>query len=309
MFASLRRVIRRRRVGAVALLTFPKAGSQWMRDLLTHQLAEKRSGFANAMTSVNLSRTDEWPDLPEKRVVGPIYCASPDSWFANKGPSDKAIVVLRDPRDMIVSLHYSRVYSHTPTRKTKLLRKSLLSLPPQQMMMVCIGMFATRNASFAGWSKSPLGPGDSFFLTSYERMLANTTTELTAIHEFLGWSIPADDVDRIVRDLSFEARSGRQRGDEEVFSHFRKGVTGDWRRHFDKTCGVLFESLFPSLLVEAGYEDDPWWFEKLPVSRDETFTAHNARNLKARVELQAELVLLRERLQWVEQMQDKRRAS
>ena len=46
---------------------------------------------------------------------------------------------------------------------------------------------------------------------------------------------------------------GRLRGDEDRASHFRKGVAGDWRDHFDEEAVRSFEAQAGGLLRDLGY--------------------------------------------------------
>jgi lipopolysaccharide transport system ATP-binding protein len=57
----------------------------------------------------------------------------------------------------------------------------------------------------------------------------------------------------------FEARSGRRRGEEDVASHERKGVAGDWKNHFTDKVAKAFKDRFGELLVATGYEKDSRW--------------------------------------------------
>jgi flagellar motility protein MotE (MotC chaperone) len=51
-------------------------------------------------------------------------------------------------------------------------------------------------------------------------------------------------------------------------------VAGDWRNYFDRTLGEEFESTFPRLLTDLGYEQDGDWFkalpQQMPATRNET---------------------------------------
>ena len=65
----------------------------------------------------------------------------------------------------------------------------------------------------------------------------------------------------IVRRKSFERLSGgRKQGQENVWSHYRKGRPGDWRNHFTAEHVAYFEKEFGDLLVTLGYETDAHWF-------------------------------------------------
>ena len=58
----------------------------------------------------------------------------------------------------------------------------------------------------------------------------------------------------------FEAKTrGRNRGDEDVQNHYRKGKAGDWVSHFDDEHKTLFKELYPNLVPSLGYgKSDDW---------------------------------------------------
>ena len=57
----------------------------------------------------------------------------------------------------------------------------------------------------------------------------------------------------------FEARSGRKPGEEDVTSHERKGIAGDWRNYFTPKVTREFKQRYGSLLVATGYEKGFGW--------------------------------------------------
>ena len=57
----------------------------------------------------------------------------------------------------------------------------------------------------------------------------------------------------------FEAKAGRKPGEEDVASHERKGVAGDWKNHFSARLARRFKDRFGELLVATGYERDDRW--------------------------------------------------
>lgn len=284
----------------VFLLTWYKAGSQWVRDLLTHRLAARASGLVNSGITFNCLEVEEWPAAPVGSFAGPIYCPRPIEWNQYRLPTDRAVVLLRDPRDIVVSLAYSLTYSHLPTPVTDHLREGLLRLPLAQRLMLAMMQFR-RPRAFADWACLGWGAQGELFVTSYERLVADTRNELAAIYEFLGWNVTAGDVGRIVSELSFETRSGRSRGEENPLSHLRKGTPGDWRGHFDRLTGLTFELHTWGNLVRSGYESDPAWYETLPDSPAVPLDRDSARQLRELVELKAELVRLREENRWLQQ--------
>jgi lipopolysaccharide transport system ATP-binding protein len=52
---------------------------------------------------------------------------------------------------------------------------------------------------------------------------------------------------------------GRPRGQEDVGAHERRGVAGDWRRHFTPKLTSACKALYGDLLIAAGYEKDEAW--------------------------------------------------
>lgn len=73
-------------------------------------------------------------------------------------------------------------------------------------------------------------------------------------------SIPESTLHKIIRAKSFENLSGgREKGEEDVESHFRKGVPGDWKNHFDRDLTREFKDRYNDLLLKLGYESDADW--------------------------------------------------
>src|SRR2546428_400305 len=74
-----------------------------------------------------------------------------------------------------------------------------------------------------------------------------------------GWGLPVERqrLEDVTARCSFEKLSGgRERGKEDVKSHYRKGVHGDWRNHFTPAITCRFKALLNNVLVMAGYEKD-----------------------------------------------------
>jgi len=284
--------------GRTYLLTWHKAGSQWVRDLLTHHLAVHRSGTTPADVTFECVRPDgsplaDWPVAPPGTFVGPVYLASPDDWSAQRRPGDRAVVVLRDPRDIVVSLMYSLMASHRSSHPADRVRTALLALPASQRLMVACLAFA-RVRGFAAWATRGWGPHGDMFITSYERLVADTLGELSAAYRFLDWPIPAAEVRQIVEERSFETRSGRPRGVEDCCSHYRKGAPGDWRTHFDRLTGFMFDLRMNGELQRSGYEPDPRWYEQLPESPLHQLDLARWQDPRRAIELEAEMARLRE---------------
>jgi hypothetical protein len=94
---------------------------------------------------------------------------------------------------------------------------------------------------------------DRYLEVRYERLHADATDEVRRLLLFL--EVPAtDDVVRsCVQRASFRALTGRETGDEDLSSHLRKGIVGDWKNHFDEAALSGFEAVAGPLLQDLGY--------------------------------------------------------
>lgn len=52
---------------------------------------------------------------------------------------------------------------------------------------------------------------------------------------------------------------GRDMGQEDVKSHYRKGTAGDWKNHFTDAHKAFFKKEYNDLLIKLGYENDDKW--------------------------------------------------
>jgi hypothetical protein len=75
-------------------------------------------------------------------------------------------------------------------------------------------------------------------------------------------ALPADQIDAIVDKHSFETRTGRKRGEDgetlRTNYMFRKGLSGEWKKHFDQALMLKSKRMFGLQLRALGYsnEDD-----------------------------------------------------
>jgi hypothetical protein len=90
------------------------------------------------------------------------------------------------------------------------------------------------------------------------------------IFAHLEWDLPEWIRREAVSAHSFAATSGgRPPGEENEFSHRRKGIAGDWRNHFTRELGEAFESVCPGLMAVCRYPESGTWWGTLPVTLPE----------------------------------------
>ena len=246
-------------------MTFYKAGSQWVRDVLADARVLSVTGIQLRTGGIDVP-SEAWPEILPGEIASPVYCATPREWEMYAAPSDRAVVVLRDPRDIIVSLAASYRTSHAPSNTTRLLRGPIESASPSHRLLLAMFAFSSWSERLRDWTNPPLSP--NVFVTTYCKLVADQFGEFARIFDFLEWSIPSPILRAVVAEHDFASRTGRAPGEENAFSHRRKGQPGDWRNHFDIETGRAFEESFPHLLSGLGYEQSDTWWSDLDASRD-----------------------------------------
>lgn len=102
-------------------------------------------------------------------------------------------------------------------------------------------------------------PND-FINVRYEDLHNNPLQEMLRLFRYLG----VDDKDEIVEECVdackfIQLSGGRDRGDQNTQSFFRKGIVGDWRNHFDRQMWSAFDAEAGDLLSRLGYQRE--WIE------------------------------------------------
>lgn len=238
-------------------LTFYKSGSQWIRDVLADPRIVRYSGHELLAGGVD-GQSQGLPEISPGGIAAPVYSVSAAHWSLRDSSANRALVVLRDPRDIVVSMVYSVSLSHTPTGATRLLRGPLAEASPANRIRFGMYLISHWAETLGSWK---LGERVSnAYVTRYEDLVADLAGEMRRVFNFLEWDVPDQVVEEVAAENSFQSRSGRKPGVENEFSHRRKGIVGDWRNHFDRELGEAFETTFPSLLTDLGYENaDDWW--------------------------------------------------
>lgn len=99
---------------------------------------------------------------------------------------------------------------------------------------------------------------------SYEALLANPETELARmVGELTGAEPDPAVVGATVRRYAFKHAAGRAAGTEDRSSFLRKGEVGDWRNHFSREAGEVFDQMAGLELVELGYAENRNWYDAL----------------------------------------------
>lgn len=192
--------------------------------------------------------------------------------FVSKLEAFKGFHVIRDPRDIAVSSYFSHLHSH-PTANWEALvrhREKLRQVTKAEGLILDIE-FIHQNV-FNYLEKWNYNLPDVMEIRM-EELTREPYMKFTDIFDFLGivdkknpgppspgTNISLEELNKIVGNRSFEKISGgRKPGEEDVGHHFRKGIAGDWKNHFDEDHKKYFKEKYNNLLIKLGYEKDDNW--------------------------------------------------
>ena len=178
----------------------------------------------------------------------------PSDGLAKKYPNIKFLKMLRDPRDVIVSA--ATYLARLPIEQGGWGKFSGLSEKEKILTLIRDGNFLLEE--LREWFLC------SFALSvRYEDLLVDGIGELGKIVSFLGYSISEDVLEFYFQKYSFNNMTGRNAGQEDQNSFFRKGIAGDWKNKFDAEIIHSFKTArdgeWQALLELLEYEQDADW--------------------------------------------------
>lgn len=94
----------------------------------------------------------------------------------------------------------------------------------------------------------------------YEDLVADPMAGFSRILAECELNPPEDRFAEVVERWTFKTKTGRTPGEEDLGSHMRKGIVGDWRNHFTPRVRDCFKTRYADLLQKLGYEPTQEWF-------------------------------------------------
>ena len=204
-----------------------------------------------------------------KRLVGdksPLLVPETIEEISAIYPDARVVHIIRDGRDAVVSaLHHSWNFGKKIKNDEVSAKREAYREDPDRMLNSGESLFAGNSlARMAGeWAArvgrtvldGPALLGENYAEVRYEDLLSRPEEEVRRLLEFLGAGANDETVRRCVNAASFEKLSrGRERGEEDPTSFYRKGVAGDWRNTFTEQDRRVFEETAGDLLAQLGYE-------------------------------------------------------
>ncbi|MCK8481790.1 sulfotransferase domain-containing protein [Psychroserpens algicola] len=246
---------------SVLVVEYPKSGGTWLAQLI--------SGCLNLPFPRN-----KYPIL-KKAVYHSHY---QPKYLIDK---NKYIVwLLRDGRDIMVSSYFHHLVWNDKNKKDpKLVNyyRSKLKFedysdiennlatyieflftdePSKLIFFNYPGNWKAYNQKWLEASKNQ----KNVYLIRYEDMLKDTFSETTKLMQFFNEDdFDTSHVQSIVNKFSFENQTKRKPGEENTNSFLRKGISGDWKNHFNEDAKNVFKKHAGDMLIELGYEDSLDW--------------------------------------------------
>lgn len=255
-FRTTREIVLRKGndLGMVLGCGYPKSGTTWLCQVMGSYLG-----------------------IPHPRdYLTPIAMASVihAHWRYNKR-FPPAAYIRRDGRDVMVSLYFFHMRALDGSRKPARARQ--LREEFGRLFGSAFDPTAVRDnlPTFIEWQLT--SPRGSYGLAwhqhvadwwdrprvghvSYENLLADPVAELASAMTTVTGRFDPVIADLSVQRWAFAVAAGRTAGVEDRQSSLRKGISGDWRSHFGRDAGEVFDAAAGDALVELGYADDrSWW--------------------------------------------------
>lgn len=274
-------------------LTHHKCGSAWFNKINFDLL--KAYGRAVHVLNDNNPNYKNLNDFYIKRNAGMVSFNNADPSFINFDDNYKAIHIVRDPRDIIVSGYFShkKVHPLFDNEESKALekhRKLLNEISLEDGLLAEIEFskkWYLNNLVELSYILSDkilrlklenissdykeeykkilthfeLGlydhkKYDDFFINKYYQLMVPLVKRNLIPKVKFRNSIHIDYYYKIMDKFSWQKMTkGREKGNSDTNSHYRKGVAGDWVNYFNDEIENKFKQEFGDLVVRLGYED------------------------------------------------------
>lgn len=232
------------------VMEFPKCGGSWVRNML------RTYRETDLYSYDRLVKRNEV--IMGHRLYSPRF--------------SKAIVVVRDPRDVYVSFyHYENSYERSDQNsilfnmfkhdRARPLRDDFYEYLKVKLLVKTHPWFFY-SQFLDSWLSRP-----SICVVRYEDCLKEPEQQLIRMLRFLDDVIDLDRIVKTVEETSFESitkkkyGAARKTGDADNSKFHRKGVIGDWKNHFNEEACLLLEKVDGPSIRRLGYETDSSWVE------------------------------------------------
>lgn len=272
-------------------LTHHKCGSGWFNKI-NFELFKKYGRVVHVLNDDNI-KYKSINDLYDEEKIDFLSYNNANLNLINLDDAFKAVHIVRDPRDIIVSGYYSHkkvhpIYDSEEGRALQKHREVLNNISMHEGLIKEIEF--SKKWYLGKMMGMSMVSSDKILRLKLEDISTNTIEKYREILCFYGLGLDGNNINFIIekfnqivvplskREILFKGKSiyqkkicensflelikrksfknvsgGREKGVENSSSHYRKGKPGDWKNHFSEIHIELFEESFPGLLKNLNY--------------------------------------------------------
>ncbi len=182
----------------------------------------------------------------------------------------KAVVLIRDIRDMLISRYYHVIHDKNHWDYQRLIKipsqsrllESMKAIDPEDSVPV----IEYYDYWINGWLKKIRSDPEFFLLIKYEEMKSNLFYVMKRIHNFYGSQVSDSSIRKIIHTQKERHFKDLERSLAENLivigrehSTFRKGIVGEWRTSYNKELKDYVKTYSGQTLIDSGYEKDLNW--------------------------------------------------
>lgn len=172
-------------------------------------------------------------------------------------PKTQVIIMVRDFRDMCVSLAFHRQRA-TGTWETAFASEDKKGLDNQFLEKALTNY--EKHQDFKKYKDYSIQRPNQVIIVKFEDLKSDPYDTLKKVLFFLGVDVSQSCIKTCIERNTFEKLSGgRNPGEEDPNSFFRKGIVGDWRNYFSQENIEIFKKIAGRTLIAADYEKDDSW--------------------------------------------------
>jgi hypothetical protein len=233
----------------VMLAAFPKSGSTWLTFMLA-ELLWQAGGEQTLLDNRFLPEVGKQNQAEHRLPAGGRLIRTHERW---RSEYRRAIYVVRDGRDVAVSLYYH-------LQRSQGMRADFTDYLTAFFEGWLIGA-GPWDRHVTGWLDSPAASTGGVLLVRYEDLQADALGQLRRTAEFLGVAANDEQLAAALAAGSKDAMQGREKATTGIAHReagatipvVRKGVVGDWQNHFSPADLERFDQRAGYAMQRLGY--------------------------------------------------------
>ncbi len=258
----------------VVLVAYAKSGRTWLSVMISHIAHQKFGTPVDELISSSDFRR-KYPQVPKFFLTADNFISPSmsEQVLIDLYKARKVILLVRDPRDIVVSLYYELSKRSSP------LTRAVFEVPESLSEMTLFDFVRDERAGLPRvidwlnrWQQLIAEIPQGLFI-SYEDLRAHTPRVFRSVTELIGWECSADEIQAAIDFAAFDKlkalerqhffQSGRMRpgntGDPNSYK-VRRGKVGGYRDYFTPEQiawidTLMAERLSPSLGYITGLEE------------------------------------------------------